>query len=247
MAQAGVTQGSWYRLVRSILPQLTILGLLALLKVLSSAGLTPSLEAMAAKLTALFVTGGLPIIGMASFAENLVGLNVYFPGAIVIVIAMSLTAGDLPRAFATYAAITGPAMGAQVLNYLAGRFFGNRLRPAAATESRRRGGSGVWAVFLTTFAHPHLAALTCFAAGSEGLRLRQFLVLLVVSGVLWSTAYATVIYNLGAVAGATENLIPVFYSYAAVWLVWGIWAFFRDERTAGVARTSEPRSASVRH
>ena len=204
---------------------------LLLIGLLSSLGWIPSVHELSDMLGRFFEKGGLPVIGMASFAENTIGLNVYFPGAIVILVAMALTAGDLPRALMTFLVILIPSMLAHLMNYGLGRWLGGRVNVEGHTsggDPSRFAKGRMWGLFLASYWHPHLAAVTSYAAGTEGVGVGAFLRVFVVASLLWNSFWGIVMYNFGEVAGATRNLIPLFYVYVVGWLLLGIWRFFKQ-------------------
>ena len=70
--------------------------------ILRKFNIIPPVSEMIFLLNNLFLKYGIPIIAFSSFIEHLVGVNVYFPGSVVIVTAMTLASGNLPLAVAVF-------------------------------------------------------------------------------------------------------------------------------------------------
>src|SRR5688572_20218787 len=103
-------KGAFRNYLCVISSQLTLIGLLGLLYLLSAMDIIPSPKELSHLISNLFLTKGLPVIAVFSLLENTVGINFYFPGAFTILAAMSMTAGNPHMAIATYFVITIPSM-----------------------------------------------------------------------------------------------------------------------------------------
>src|SRR5574338_959179 len=86
------------RLLNSIKVPLILLILLASIELLESLHFLPDTKVLSLTISHLLNTYGVIIIGPLAFFENLIAFNVYFPGSIVILTTMALSAGNLPRA-----------------------------------------------------------------------------------------------------------------------------------------------------
>jgi len=221
----GVEIRMGFHIVSRIRKQLILLGIVTVMLVLSRAGEIPSPECLARYLEGYFETYGLPLVAITSFLENLVVVNIYFPGSMLVLAAMALTAGNPTRAVLTYLAIVLPAIISQHVNFLLGRSSRGR-RPTADREYRegpeRLAGMRNWLVFFSTLWHPQLASVTCFAFGSSGISYRAFARYLYISGLAWSIFWGLLIYHVGNVLRPTQNLIPLLYVYLILWLLWDI-------------------------
>jgi hypothetical protein len=199
-------------LLGKIFPQLIILLLIGILYSLSILHLIPSPTQLNGVLVQSFKTYGLPLIAICSFLENLIGVNIYFPGAFTILTGMALTSGHPVRAIVTYFTIYLPALVANVLSF----YFGLASQQSSATTIRRRRNSLIW--FFFTYWHPQLAAVTAFSAGAEGLLSKSdFLKHAIGISLFWSVFWGVVIYNFGVFANVTQNLMPIFLGYVVIW------------------------------
>ena len=155
--------------------------------------------------------------------EHTVLLNVYFPGAIVIIVAMGATHGDILAAFATYIAIlTGQIVG-YAISYYAGKFQSSR-RDNSYSVAQQAG-------YFFTFAHPHSAALTCFILGTNNVKIYQFFILLIPSTIFWSLIWAVIAYfGLFELVGDL-GWDYIFYSYLIIWIVLISASYLRCNKT----------------
>ena len=131
------------RLVETVRPQLFVIVIVVTAGLFSCFGLVPKPEMLAAKLKTLFEQYGILLVAPISFAENLVGMNIYFPGSIVILTSMTLASGDPSRAVSTFLAIIIPSFLAHQLNFALGVRSGAKGHSPAfdsdaiATSNRR--------------------------------------------------------------------------------------------------------------
>lgn len=181
--------------LRCIRVQLVLLAVLSLLEAARAGGCIPPPAEILRVVGRLIAGGGWWLLLLVSFAEHLAGVNVYFPGSMVIFVAVSSLAGKPEAALLTVlATITGAVLAHQV-NF----FLGRRLRGRSPTQqevstrptSWRRLGMAVM------FWHPHLGALTAIVAGREGVRYRTAAVTIIVSTVFWQALWGLFAYNAG--------------------------------------------------
>ena len=222
--------------IREVRLQVVLLIIVAVLHVLSARGAIPSQESLVAILKRFFENSGLPAVGLLSFTENIIGLNIYFPGSIVILVAMSLTAGNPALALLTFAAIVVPSAFAHFINYALGKLA--RREETQLSEKLPRGeprlphGQPGFLEFFLAFAHPHTAAIVSIRAGATRMSFRRFLGRFIVASAVWNTAWAIFMYNLGGfMQGAVGNWIILIYIYLLGWMVWDLWNCRRDLRT----------------
>lgn len=221
--------------IRSILDkiksQLSILAFLIIINLLAYFEYLPDTDELTEILTAIFDKYGMPLIVLVSFLENIVGLNVYFPGSIVILTSMSLTAGDPKKAMLVFIAIVLPSTLAQNINYLIGCFSTKDLKKQNLTKLSK---IKLGILFGSTFWHPHTTAITCMASGSEGLSYVVFLKYFIVFSLFWNAFWGIIMYRLGYFARAASNLSPFFYSYLVLWIIWDIVKILKDKESGGI-------------
>jgi membrane protein DedA with SNARE-associated domain len=159
---------------------------------------------------------------LVSFAEHLVGMNVYFPGSIVIFISVSSLAGNPWTAgFSVLATITG-AVFAHLVNYLIGR----RLRGRNLAQRATPAGRASWKTLgvVAMFWHPHLGALVALAAGREGVRSRTVAATVIAATIFWQSLWGFFAYNVGQGVGRRDfgfwPMVGCVLVWAAVDLYW---------------------------
>ncbi|MDD4351593.1 MAG: hypothetical protein PHU71_01240 [Candidatus Gracilibacteria bacterium] len=212
----------YFQIIWKVKTQIILIILLTVLLIAPHYGLIPPPQELSAKLTSYFAIYGIPLVLIVSFFENLVGFNAYFPGSVVMLTAMAMTAGDPQRALAVYFAIIVPSLMAQHLNFLIGR-YSNHEQSSSKVSNKQ-----LFWWFLTTFWHPQLSSLTSLAAGSEGLPYKRYAKQVFTVGLAWTIFWAFVMYFFGQIAGATNNLLIPFYIYLNLWLVWDIWKYGKE-------------------
>jgi len=195
-------------IVVKIWKQLLILTLLLTLDLFASLGIIPRQSELLIMLTQFFRTWGLPAIAVCSFLENVAVFNVYFPGSIVILTGMALTAGEPWLAVATFFAIACPSLLAHALNFWAGHLRA-RSDPIQIHQVE----------FFLAFWHPQTAALATFKAGDAGWPVGRFVRYLLVSALSWYLFWALIMYHFGMAAGSTGWLLVLFYLYLIAWII----------------------------
>jgi membrane protein DedA with SNARE-associated domain len=216
-------------LLKSIRTQLLLLGFWAALVLASQLGYIPSSTDLLELLRSLFLKYGFVVLALCSLLENVVGFNVYFPGSVVILTGMALTAGQPLRAAEAWLVILVFAALSHNLNFFAGRKLGNRSGLVPESVSHRLGNEAkLTTLFLGTFWHPHFAAVTSLACGARGVPYRTFLFNLVIGMGLWYAFWGLVMYSLGRALPERLNLLPVFLGYILCWIAWDVIRFYRS-------------------
>lgn len=217
----------------AILPQISVIFFIVLVYVLAALGLIPSPVDLVEKIVQMFEVHGLLVVGICSFFENLVGINIYTPGSIAVLMGMSLTSGQPMLAVFTYLAIVFPALLANVISYVAGKYLKMEKTSAQASRlarhSERKGR--LFFFYLGTCWHPHLASITAYLAGAEGIELSKHFRLLLAATIPWSLLYAVALYQLGRVPEVTGDMLFLFYGYLVIWLCRDTYKFFQDARS----------------
>ena len=148
---------------------------------------------------------GLIIVLVCAWLEALVLIGWYFPGTLVIIVAM-IAAVDEPARYVETAAIAALGLyGGQVTNFFAGKYGWYRvllafgLREPLENAKRRLTKYGLSAIF-TTFWQANLASCISTAAGILQFPVRRFIALSFLAQALWFTFWATLIFVLGPAA-----------------------------------------------
>src|SRR3954469_18679969 len=145
---------------------------------------------------------GVVIVLISAYLEGLLLIGWYFPGTLVIVLAL-IFAAPQPSRFALVAAIAGSGLiGAYVTNFFAGRYGWYRLllafglRAPLENAQRRLTKYGLSAIF-TTYWQANLASCISTAAGILQFPPARFVVYSAIAEALWATFWASIIFFLG--------------------------------------------------
>jgi hypothetical protein len=132
----------------------------------------------------LWKVGWFAIVLIAAF-ENIVFLNVYIPGSIVILGVMTSTAGDPLAAVAVFTAILlGQLIGLLISEYIGSKNYNVK----GYDKSAKR----IIYITLLLFCHPHSASGTAFALGAHQVRSRFMIIMIGCS--IWSTFWGLLMY-----------------------------------------------------
>ena len=148
------------------------------------------------------------LLVLVAFLENLVVVNVYTPGSIVLLAAMAQTEGDIDRAGPIYLAITIGGLTAHLLNFSVGKL--SRRPPPKATIVKRSDA--------VLFGHPHTAALTSLRLGASGMTLGRFLPWLLVVVLSWNLFWSLAAILAWPTAGSSSLFTIIVYGYLSVWI-----------------------------
>ena len=148
---------------------------------------------------------GLVIVFISAYLEGLVLIGWYFPGNLVIVLALIFAVGE-PSRFVLVAAIGASGLlGAYATNFFAGKYGWYRLllafglREPLESAQRRLTKYGLSAIF-TTYWQANLASCISTAAGILQFPPGRFLACSLVAEALWATLWASIIFFLGSAA-----------------------------------------------
>ena len=148
---------------------------------------------------------GIVIVLISAYLEGLLLIGWYFPGTLVIVLAL-IFAAPHPARFALVAAVAGTGLlSAFVTNFFAGKYGWYRvllafgLREPLENAQRRLTRYGLSAIF-TTYWQANLASCISTAAGILQFPVRRFLLYSFAAEALWITFWASVIFFLGSAA-----------------------------------------------
>lgn len=148
---------------------------------------------------------GVAIVFICAYLEGLLLIGWYFPGNLVIVLALIFAASE-PSHFVFVAAIAGSGLfGAYVTNFFAGKYGWYRLllafglREPLENAQRRLTKYGLSAIF-TTYWQANLASCISTAAGILQFPPARFVVYSAIAEALWATFWASIIFFLGSAA-----------------------------------------------
>jgi membrane protein DedA with SNARE-associated domain len=181
---------------------------------------------------------GIGIVLIAAYLEGLLLIGWYFPGTLVIVLALILAA-PAPERFVLVAAAAGIGLlSAFATNFCAGKYGWYRLllafglREPVETAQRRLTRYGLSAIFMTYW-QANLASCTSTAAGILQFPVFRFLAYSLAAEAMWIALWATLIFCLGNAAMTLVGFRMVLL-LIMLWIVARLiyrWTFAR-ERTA---------------
>lgn len=148
---------------------------------------------------------GVVIVLISAYLEGLLLIGWYWPGNLVIVLALIFAAPE-PGRFMLVAATAGTGLlGAYVTNFFAGKYGWYRLllafglREPLENAQRRLNKYGLSAIF-TTYWQANIASCISTAAGVLQFPPGRFLVYSLIAEALWVTFWASIIFFLGSAA-----------------------------------------------
>lgn len=211
------------------LPLLLIL-LLVGFDLLARLGILPPSQEVSEIINSALEIYGLIIIAPLAFLENIAGINIYFPGSIVILTTMAVSAGNPVRAveiFLTYYVFA-------ILAYHVDYFMGKPLRSkriqltspqilASPTNAK------LWLRFLILFSHPQLASILCAQVGGEGYKYSDVIKYFLFFGFVWTLFWSVVMYSVGAITGPSIDLNILAYAYLLGLLGFNIYQYFEQQ------------------
>jgi membrane protein DedA with SNARE-associated domain len=186
------------------------------------AGIISSTTAIIESLLEQLATNRLPWVMLSSFTENIVGASLYFPGSIIVLTGMAQTTGSPWDGIVTYFAIYLPAVVAQHVNFLIGRF-------TPRTSTKEWTAKQTWSACVATFWHPQLAAVTCYTLGNAPLQYRTFLPPFLCSSLAWSIYWALVIYNFGGKLATPQIFHWLILVYLLIWTIRSVVVALRSD------------------
>lgn len=177
---------------------------------------------------------GVPILLLAAFLEGLVLLTTYFPGSVVVFLAVATSVGRPMAAVEMVIAVTIGFLAAAYCNYFVGRVgFYRVLQRAGLTGTLNRARAlferyGIW-ILLIGFVHPASSSLLAVSAGIGGMRIAPFSVAAIVGITVWNALLGAIAYSLGtSVETAVAN--PWLMSWFLA--LWALAAFALGARRA---------------
>ncbi|MDZ4227202.1 MAG: VTT domain-containing protein [Patescibacteria group bacterium] len=182
-----------------------------------------------------FEAYGLITVFVCAIIEAVLFVGWYFPGSLVIVLAVVFAGRDLPQLFAVFAVTTLGFFVAYVFNYLVGKYGWHRLLLALGLGAPLEKAQaqlvryGPRAIFLT-FWHPNFGGLTSTAAGILQMPFRTFFIYMIVATTLWDIFWTIVGFSFGdfaITAVGPKVVVPVI----ALWIAVILYLAWRKSRT----------------
>jgi membrane protein DedA with SNARE-associated domain len=193
------------RALKIIAFPLAVLAVFGLLYAVWRALDLPPEETMAAAAKSYLDRYGVVIVLVSAYLEGLLLIGWYFPGTLVIVLAL-IFAAPHPARFALVAATAGTGLlSAFVTNFFAGKYGWYRLllafgmREPVENAQRRLTRYGLSAIF-TTYWQANLASCISTAAGILQFPPSRFLAYSLAAEAMWITFWASLIFFLGSAA-----------------------------------------------
>jgi len=181
----------------------------------------PSFDEMIRLLGIFFDEKGNYVVAVASFLENIIGINAYFPGSAVILSTMAITHGFPMKAVITFLFIYFPSILAHIINY----YVGTLLKIKDDTPLK----TNLWLWFFGTMWHPSFAAVTSTQCGSKNIPFSKFLFYYLPTGFLWYLFWGTLMYSLGSIGNVGSLFIYIFMIYLFVWTFVDVWRFYSKD------------------
>ncbi len=198
---------------------IAFLALYGLVDVIGQLGYVPTVDNVARSLEGLFTTYGAVAVAGISVLENLVLINAYFPGSLVILTAMAMQAGNPEAAAITFCAIYGGATIGYHLSFLVGRMSDGLWKKRSQSTYN---STGLGLLFLATYWHPHLAAVTNTAVGGSPVPYSRFLLYSLLASLPWNLFWGGLMYSAGTLIKGEVDLSTVLYVYLVGWIVYEV-------------------------
>lgn len=204
------------RALKIIAFPLVVLALFGLLYAVWLALDLPPEETMAQAAKYYLDRYGVVIVLVSAYLEGILVVGWYFPGTLVIVLALVFAAPH-PARFALVAAMAGTGLfSAFVTNFFAGKYGWYRvllafgMREPVENAQRRLTRYGLSAIF-ATYWQANLASCISTAAGILQFPVSRFLVYSLAAEAMWITFWSSLIFFLGSAALALVGFRMVLF------------------------------------
>lgn len=168
-------------------------------------GKLPNSAEIIADFASLYTQYGYQIIFASAALEALVIASFFVPGMVTIALgAIFARAGHIELTFVVLSAAAGATLG-YTLDFILGHAgfsrvveragYGGMLKKVKGQLGSRRRQS----VLFLGFAHPNVAAFISLALGATKMNFLRFLVVALLSALIWSTIWGVAIYSIGDV------------------------------------------------
>ena len=224
------------RILKIIAFPLAVLAVFGLLYAIWLALDLPPEETMIAAAKFYLDRYGVVIVLISAYLEGLLLIGWYFPGTLVIILALVFAAPD-PARTAQVAAVAGTGLfSAYVTNFFAGKYGWYRLllafglREPLENAQRRLTKYGLSAIF-TTYWQANLASCISTAAGILQFPVGRFIAFSLIAEGLWVTFWASLIFFLGPAALSLAGFRMVLF-LVLIWIALRLiyrWKFEKRE------------------
>jgi len=199
--------------------------LIAILAIVSKLFDFPSEEETVKLVTNWLTEYGLLIVLIGSLLEALLFVGFYFPGSVIIFLAVASSPNPISAIKAVLAVSLGMLLGYS-LNYMLGKygwykvFLKLGMRGGIENARVKMERNDIRYVFYTYW-NPGLASFTSTAAGILQLPYTRFLLLIVAAILVWNTFWGVLVYSVGESALMLLNFSLVL-KIIAVWIVFEV-------------------------
>lgn len=196
--------------------QLIMILIVTMLFCASFIGIIPTIYELLDYLKVLFQKYGVVAVMICAFFENIAGFNLYFPGSIVILTSMALSAGNPKMAFSLFVIISVFSILAHLANYLVFRLLDKK--------NDKKENCPKLSEYFLSFWHPHFAVVVSIKSGARGVPFIIFFKRMVVAAISWYIFWAVVMYSYGTLTVSKNafGLIWLFLLYLIIWTIWDI-------------------------
>ena len=166
---------------------------------------------------------GIPLLFFISFFENLIGINVYFPGSVAILFGMTNTAGNPKLAFYTFISIFIGSLLSNLINVA----IGKRLNLGEKLTRLPSIGN-----LLLSLWHPHFASVSALTIGKLNKPYISYMKYFIPISFLWNLFWGLFMYFIGLLSNETMGFMnTIFYIYIIFWIVFDVYKEFKKNRT----------------
>lgn len=196
----------------------------------------PAPAQMVVSWRALVEEHGIIIVMLAAFLEGLVLMTTYFPGSVVVFLAVAASQGRPVIAIQMITAVNVGFLAATYCNYFVGHFGVYRILRRAGLTKTLDGARIVFGkygerILLVGFVHPAASSLFAVSAGIAGMRLSRFTVAAILGITFWNAVLGGIAYWAGKSVEAAVSKPWLMVSLLALWtisaFVFGVWRAWR--------------------
>ena len=173
---------------------------------------------------------GLITVLISAVLEGLILIGVYYPGSLVIFLAVIFAAGDVLKVAEVVIVATLGVLIAYVTNYLLGQYGWYKLLSKfglddSIDEAKKRLEKHQKKALILTYWHPNFAALTSTAAGILGMNFYKFFALSALVALIWNIFWGTLAAILGEASLAVMGLRFIMVAFA----VWALYIYMKEK------------------
>jgi len=162
---------------------------------------------------------GILLLFFISFFENLMGINIYFPGSVAILFGMANTAGNPKLAFFTFASIFIGSLLSNLINVTIGKrlHLGNKETRLPSLKN-----------LLLSLWHPHFASISALTIGKLNKPYISYMKFFIPISFLWNMFWGLFMYFIGSVSNKTmEFMNIIFFIYLFLWIIFDVYKEFK--------------------